>query len=387
MVPYYQNRHERQTVGLEGPDLAGQRQRQLLSSARDTALDSIQQFDDITFHVASESRPGSYYEIDFHHGACNCPDFPRIRYCKHLAAISVHFPHLCTQEKPSRDQEFSSTPEPPERIHNPRRSSSPQESLQKYWEDIKSLSHEFDDTIKNLINSDKPDAAVMEAVRSVRYTLRAALASTRGSRALPDKVNIPSNQKTWTETAERMGVKRAPKRRLPDEVGLTDWSIGVAKGKHRRTYEDPYAGGERSGKHAKPDALSAKKARVHVPLRPGSPLGVPFPPGPLSALAPPTVLPFPGPLALASPAPAYPAPHHPLPFPFPPLPAPHHPLHHPFPFPFPPPPYHPLHFHSLPPPAPLSSLPGPAVEGGMAPPRAPPRALAFGDPRPASGMS
>ena len=34
-------------------------------------------------------------------------------------------------------------------------------------------------------------------------------------------------------------------------------SIGVAKGKRRRVHEDPYAGGERSGKRAKPDTLSA----------------------------------------------------------------------------------------------------------------------------------
>ena len=34
-------------------------------------------------------------------------------------------------------------------------------------------------------------------------------------------------------------------------------SIGIAKGKRRRVHEDPYAGGERSGKHVKPNALSA----------------------------------------------------------------------------------------------------------------------------------
>ena len=33
-------------------------------------------------------------------------------------------------------------------------------------------------------------------------------------------------------------------------------SIGAAKGKRRRVHEDPYAGGKRSGKRAKPDALS-----------------------------------------------------------------------------------------------------------------------------------
>jgi hypothetical protein len=177
MVPYYQNQHECQIVGLEGPDLAGQRQRQLMSSARDTSPDSIQQFDDITFHVASESRPGSYYEIDLHHGTCNCPDFPRVRYCKHLAAISVHFPHLCTQEKPSRDPVFWGAPDPPKRVPDPEvcRTSSPQRSLQTLMEEIKSLSQELNDKIKNMT---EPDLAVMEAICSVKHTLTAAVAST-----------------------------------------------------------------------------------------------------------------------------------------------------------------------------------------------------------------
>ena len=57
-----------------------------------------------------------------------------------------------------------------------------------------------------------------------------------------------------------MGVKHVPKWCLPDEHGLTHRSISAAKGKRRRTYVDPYAGGKRSGKHAKPDA------RVALPL-------------------------------------------------------------------------------------------------------------------------
>ena len=118
-MPYYQNRHERQVVGLEGPDLAGQWQRQLLSSAKETSIDSIQQFDDITFHIALESWPGSYYKINLCRGTCNCPDFSRVQYCKHLAAISVHFPHLCTQDKSPRDPVFWAAPKTPEGVHNP----------------------------------------------------------------------------------------------------------------------------------------------------------------------------------------------------------------------------------------------------------------------------
>ena len=50
-------------------------------------------------------------------------------------------------------------------------------------------------------------------------------------------------------------------------------SIGAAKGKHRRVHSDPYAGGERSGKRAKPDAISAvanANARVHACAPPAS---------------------------------------------------------------------------------------------------------------------
>jgi hypothetical protein len=146
IVPYYQNRHERQIIGLEGPDLAGQRERQLLSNARNTLPDSIQQFDDITFHVASQSRPHSYYEINLDCGTCNCPDFPRIRYCKHLASISVHFPHLCTKGKPA-DPVLLEAQKALECAHNPQvsRTSNLQESLQKLMEEVNSLSQELND--------------------------------------------------------------------------------------------------------------------------------------------------------------------------------------------------------------------------------------------------
>jgi hypothetical protein len=228
------------------------------------------------------------------------------------------------------------------------------EAWLKDMEDIKSLSQELNDKIKNI--AEEPDLALMEAVQSVRHTLTAALASTRGARALPNKENLPPNQNTWTETAERMGLKR-PKRRIPDEIGLTNRSIGIAKGKRRRIYEDPYAGGERSGKHAKPDA----RVRLALPVPPAPPMlapralppagipgpfpmpgpfplapppalapralplaGVPglFPPAPLPALAPPA-LPFPPPPppAPAYPTPAYPTPHPPTTLPSP-LPAP-----------------------------------------------------------------
>ena len=125
--------------------------------------------------------------------------------------------------------------------------------------------------LSNQVCLSQPDQAaplaVLEAARSAKYGLMAAISSTHESGALPDKDNIAPNQKTWTETAARMGVKGAPKRkRLPEERGLTERCIGATKGKRRRVHSDPYARGERSGKRAKPDALAAA-ANVHARAR------------------------------------------------------------------------------------------------------------------------
>ena len=84
-------------------------------------------------------------------------------------------------------------------------------------------------------------------------SLTTVIASTQEVRALPDKEKVAPNQKSWTETAKRMGVKRGPKKRLPKEHGQME-RIGASKGKCACIHTDLYAGGERSGKHAKPDA-------------------------------------------------------------------------------------------------------------------------------------
>ena len=284
MVPYYQNRHAQQAVGLEGPDLAEKRRRQLLAHAKGSARDSIQQFDSTQFHVASESNPGLYYEIDLNQLTCNCRDFPRSRFCKHLAAIYVHFPHLCPKEsRPPIDLKIGGTLDPPQGapITEIRRTSSPQESVQTLLQEIKLLSQQLDDKIGGLADDPGPD--VVRAIQLAKHSLIVAIASTQGLGPLPDKENVPWNQNTWAETAERMGCKcapkRAPKRRLSGEHGITERSIGTRKA-HKHLHTDPYAGGERSGKRAKPDALSATanaRARAPPPLPPPNSLPSPSP--------------------------------------------------------------------------------------------------------------
>jgi hypothetical protein len=161
----------------------------------------------------------------------------------------VHFPHLSVEDNNSAvSQEAVEAPDEPQRILRQ------EDSLQTLTRDITDLSQR----LVSQTDQSVPSPAILEAVRSAKFSLTAAIASAQGTSAIPDKEVIAPNQKSWTETAVRMGVKKAPKRkRLPEESGLTKRSIGVAKGKKVRIYNDPYAGGERSGKRAKPDALSA----------------------------------------------------------------------------------------------------------------------------------
>jgi hypothetical protein len=272
MNQYYENRHERQTVGFEGLDLAGGRRQEIFASAGLISRDSILQFTRTQFHVASQSRPGAFYSIDLNSTTCDCQDFPRIRFCKHIAAIHIHFPHLCFGEsdpimpsEPAPDQRGCDSDSESESEPESESESAPALEAQALAQELISLSQNL--ACKKIGRSHLP--VFIETLRTAKYTLTAADASAEGTSALPDRESVAPNQKSWGETAARMGVKRPPKRkRLPEERGLTERAIGVTKGRRRTNNNNPYGGGERSGKRAKSDALSAeanRRARGCVP--------------------------------------------------------------------------------------------------------------------------
>jgi hypothetical protein len=287
MVLHYEDRHARQSVGLDGPDLLGQRRREILASAKNITRDSIQDFDDSAqFHIASLSCPREYHVVDLHQRSCDCEDFPRILFCKHIAGIYAHFPHLDPDNKRST---LIHAPEHVQQAAPPRHILGGGESLQSLTQDIFSLSQRL---TSRQGEESTPNRDVIEAFRSAKYSLTAVITSMEGKGALPERDVIAPNQKSWPETAKRMGTKKDPRRRcLPDEHGLTERSLGAVKGKRKHLHNDPYAGGEHSGKRAKSDALSwaaaNARARVHAP--PSASPSVPSPPAPSPAMCPPHV--------------------------------------------------------------------------------------------------
>ena len=105
MLPdYYQARHERQQVGLEGGDLEERHRLKILAHAKSISAKCITCLGNTTFGVASQTLPGWVYVIDTWAAICDCPDFPKIQLCKHLAAVQSHIaiPQVTHEGGPSR---------------------------------------------------------------------------------------------------------------------------------------------------------------------------------------------------------------------------------------------------------------------------------------------
>src|SRR6267142_916271 len=214
MNQYYLNRHERQIVGFEGLDLAGGRRRDIIASAQTISRDSVLQFNHTQFHVASQSRPGALYSIDLNLTTCDCQDFPRIRFCKHITAIHLHFPHLCfEQSDPIMPLEYSLVPDQQEGDPDSDSSSdsdstsksgsmsAPQAALP---EEILTLTCEIISLSQNLATKKIDQShylAVIEAIWSAKYSLAVANTSAEGTSTLPDKEFIAPNQNSWSVTA------------------------------------------------------------------------------------------------------------------------------------------------------------------------------------------
>ena len=249
----YEARHKRQSVGIEGANLVEQRRWEILASAGSISWDSILQFDDTQFHIASASCPGDYYTIDLTQQHCNCKDFHQIEFCKHLVAVWAHFPHLCSEG----NTKVTVPAQEPHKNLNPEHSR-PAHNLGTLPQEVSVLSRTLAAQPITKLDS---SPAIVEAFRTLKHSLMAAFASRQGTSTLPNKEKIPPNQKTWQETVQQMGVQhtRAWKQLLPADLakehGINDCCIGATNVRKRKN-EDPYLGGDRSGKRSQPDALS-----------------------------------------------------------------------------------------------------------------------------------
>ena len=185
----FENRYGQQDLGLNGPDLEGMCRCQILTSARTISPDSIKQISNTKFSVTSQSCPGHHYAIDLTQSTCNCDDFLRIQFCKHIAAITVHSPK---EGSPSEAPERVCTRNPPVRARNlPQHIlKSDEESIDILLRDINALCQKLNSASVGNCTSD------LEALKSVKFSLKAVIDLASGSQALPEKDDFHPKQNT-----------------------------------------------------------------------------------------------------------------------------------------------------------------------------------------------
>jgi hypothetical protein len=196
MNQYYLNQHERQIVRFEGLNLAGDWRWEILMGARNISRDSVLQFNHTQFHVISQSHSGTFHSIDLNLMTCDHQDFPRIWFCKHIAVIHLHFPHL---EQSDPIITWEGNPDPDSDSDSDSRSESRSASTPKatLLEEILTLTCEIISLSQNLASKKINQShypAVIEALRSTKYSLTVADALVQGTSALLDKELIPPNQ-------------------------------------------------------------------------------------------------------------------------------------------------------------------------------------------------
>jgi hypothetical protein len=331
-LPEVEIRHKRQMLGMEGLNLAEKRRRQIQTRAPETPLSKIEKIDDLHFEVQSSSS-NKHYQINLDTTTCNCSDFPRIRLCKHIAAV-VHFfggAELGPQPPVNASASKSVAPNSPVQQDGSVGSTDDDATaaIVSAANDIISLSQE-------LISKAAHDLGIAKSLNSIRSRLGAlvhsATAPGDGS-PFPEKENIAPNQLSWPETAARMGVKRGDKCRGKGKVDSALTAQHIGEPNRKRAADDPYGAGEQSGKRAKPDARSAAantRARAAADVR-AIPKAEPPPTQLPPTLPPPAQLPpmprLPPPASVPSPASL--PPHGSFPYtynPYPPPPQPSQPM-------------------------------------------------------------
>jgi hypothetical protein len=184
---------------MEGDDLVEQRCQEILESVEAISQDSIQPFDNTQFHVASVSRLGEFYTIDLTWQMCDCKDFHRIDFCKHIAAIYLHFPSLCPDVGSHTDMNVPNL----QKDLNISQGTSRPEVLDTLTQEILMLSQTLAAQGPTRL---VPSSAIVEAYCSAKHSLTAAIAYSQNEHSLPEKDFIAPNQKMWKETADQMGV-------------------------------------------------------------------------------------------------------------------------------------------------------------------------------------
>ena len=200
MLPDYVACYHSQMLGFKGPDLAEKRHKQICTWALEMNAGSIHSLGggDL-FSVESATDTTRRYQVDLGKLSCDCPDWPKVWLCKHIAAIDHFHGHNYKQMQAA---EVAPKMLPPN-----------QEASDMHGTATTSILQNVISVSRDALNDGVPSST--ETVRSLRVVeahLMAVVRSTRSTESpLPEKEELLPNQRSsmWAETAKHMGAMRA----------------------------------------------------------------------------------------------------------------------------------------------------------------------------------
>jgi hypothetical protein len=249
LMPDIEDRHKWHSM-KKRDDLEAWCWHTILARALEIPHDFILKLEGMRFQVHSSTQE-LFFDVDLVNSTCTCSDFPRIEFCKHIASAEHFF--RVGKAGPTSQPSLIEPASLNTKNGNTTYDVNSVVSLISVTNKIIALSQEL------LMHTPKPEdvSNTVKSLRSVSKHLAAVVASGTGDGPLlPEKEQIAPNQHSWTETAQRMGVKRIKKRRGKVDSALTAEHISEINRKRTRENEDPYGAGEQSGKRAKQDARS-----------------------------------------------------------------------------------------------------------------------------------
>jgi hypothetical protein len=205
MLPSYENWHDHQELGFEGPDLANKQHKEILAQVLEIKAESICNLGDGRFSVQSVTDSLCMYSVELGAKSCDCLDWPRIQLCKHVAAAAHYF----------RDSnlQIEATTYIPKTVPPIRGSSlgvQSDGSAASIVENVIAVSRAFLDDSMPL------SPATVRSLQLVESHLTAVVRVSQSAESpLLDKVPILPNQGTWAQTAEQMGAMHKQRRPRP----------------------------------------------------------------------------------------------------------------------------------------------------------------------------
>jgi hypothetical protein len=222
-----------------------QRWKAIEIAAKNITQSDIEKADDGNYHVRSCTNSENWYDVDLHASHCTCPSYPLISFCKHLAAVQTHFSEACTLVRfptaPTTarlDIHANVAKRPPLASANLNIAISPPPQQQP--DNSRHFTH-----IGHKILDLASQAHENQLGRLTATLLDLEAGLDQAKAPLLKKVPVAPNQHSWPETAAVMIAQ--PKTR-------------------RKEHTDPYSGGERSGKRAKPDTRVARAVAARCAL-------------------------------------------------------------------------------------------------------------------------